>query len=352
MTFETKPASEKLAQRKVVMGHGLVTERDFQIGLEPAWHKLTKVVEKISRGCFPEVVPQPLYFGDDFAPMTYGSKPYVVPISLDDKLPVSPPYCTDSYCLFTPRDAWDYVHEVLGGTRFTVKSIGMIWNRSQWFMSTWLDELAGILDGYEFNLNWSGGLDRSISPQSELSGTRIVCSNTQLISRMTGEVLFKKKATKKFRTALEESKAEIEKAVGMSRIFAEQLKSLEANSCTPERAGRIYAGYIGLDTNCQELSTRGRNTVEQLKALHVRGLGNRGETEADCLNGFTEYYTRGNTESPNYDAGKAWVSGEFGGNADRKAAFAGLMMNRVVHTDREWSLGEVEKLGEKMLLAV
>lgn len=339
------------------MAHGLVTDRDFQFGLTEAWHKLTTIIPKITRECFPDVEAQPLYYGQDFAPMSYGSKPYVVPVSLDDGKPIAPPYCPDSYSLFKPREGWDWVHEILAGTNFTVESLGMIWNRSECFISIFLDELNGILDGHKFYFNLSYGFDRMLSPQAELSGTRIVCWNTQNVSRMTGEVLFKSKATKKFHDRRQAATAEIEKAVGMARVFSEQIKRLESTPCDNERAGRIYAGYLTLDTIPagsetlpDELSTRARNTVDTLKSLFSNGLGNKGQTEADVYNGYTELYTRGNTDSPRYDASKAWVSGEFGGNADKKAAFGNLMLNNECHAaGRQWSLSEVEELGKTML---
>lgn len=343
------------------MAHGLMSEESFHIATQMGWHGLTNVVDKVVREHYPEIVQSPLYFGDDAKPLSVGGKPYYVPISLDNGKPVAPPYSPDSYTLFTPRDGWDWITGILAGTGFTVESIGMIWGRTQWFLSIALDELRSVgTKENVYQLNASGGLDRSMSPQVELSSTRVVCANTLNISRMTGQVLFKSKATKKFTERRELATAEIEKAVGMARVFEEQFAKLANTPCTPERAGRIYAGFLGLDTipvgqsePVKELSTRSAGTVETLKTLFATGRGNSGQTEADVLNGYTELYTRGNVDSPRYDASKAWVSGEFGGNADKKAVFANLMIERnCVAAGRGWSLDEVADYGKTLLATV
>ena len=165
------------------MAHGIYTDRDFQIAMEMAWHKLT-ILKQPTREAFPEIVPMPLTYqiGNDTYPVIHGDKRYVSPVALDDGLPVAPPYCEGTYSLFTPRDAWDWAASILAGTQYDVQSIGMLWNRSNWFISVKLTELQNLSvgDGREtrFQLNLSGGLDRSMSPQGELSSTVVVCANT------------------------------------------------------------------------------------------------------------------------------------------------------------------------------
>jgi len=198
------------------MAHGIFNQlRDFQVSLQMAWHKLTKIA-KPTREHFPEIIAEPIYYNGG-TPLVYGDKSFVVPIALDDKLPVAPPYCEGTYSLFTPHEAWDWVHEVLEGTHFEVQSIGMLWNRSFWFISTELTELKALKIGdgrdSKFQFNFSGGLDRKVSPQCELSNIVAVCHNTISLSRTSGEVLFHERATKNFHTRLEMAKAEVEKLV-------------------------------------------------------------------------------------------------------------------------------------------
>ncbi len=332
------------------MSSGLTTKRDFQIAKTPAWHKLT-IIEEPTREKFPEIVKEALSFRGEPLLYTRGEsdpQPYFVYVSQDDNKPVGIPF-KDSYNTLLPRQAWDWLHDVLGGTKFHVESMGMIWNRSQWFVTVSLDELKDLsIGGREsrFLLNASGGLDKSYSPQMELSNTVIVCANTLAVSRMTGEVLFKTKATKNFQNKLEESKQEIEKAVGMSAIFKKTMDSLATKPCTIERAERIFAGFVTPETDT-EMSTRTRNTVKVLTDLHKTGIGNRGETEFDLLNSFTQYGTRGN-ETKHKDnpeqMWKAFARGEFGLMADRKAEFAKLL------TGPRPNLHNVEKRGKALTL--
>ncbi len=353
------------------MASGLYTKRDFQIAREQAWHGLT-TIKAPGREDFPNIIPAPLYFGDDCKPMVYGDRKFVVPIAEDDGLPVAPPYCGETipddepktcpakpedtrgtYVLFTPREAWDWVHEVLSGTHFEASSIGMLWNRSFWFIGITLTELQELTvgDGRQsrFQFNFSGGLDRSVSPQCELASVIPVCHNTISLSRATGQILFAERATKNFTTRLEAAKAEVEKAVGMTAVFKAAMDSLAEKPCDKSRAERIFAGYLVDEVRQKDgkdlpMSTRARNTVGELAELHVSGIANRGETEFDLLNAYTERYTHGGKEAKT-TMGRRFVSSEFGGGADTKADFF-----RVLTTGRD-ALPEIEERGARLLAA-
>ena len=352
------------------MAHGIYNKaRDFQIAESIAWHKLTqvKVPEMID---FPEIVPVPLYHGDNKV-ASYGSSRYFLPVSTDDGIAVAPPYCGEtlldneekgcndirekrgSYVLFTPREAWAWVGELLAGTGFKVASIGMLWNRSFWFIGTELTELKSLSigDGREakFLLNFSGGLDRTVSPQCELSNILPVCHNTISLSRASGKILFKDRATKNFSDRLELAKGEVEKAVGMTAVFKASMDSIAKVPCTPDRAERVFAGFLSTD-NDKKLSTRTKNAVHELTDLHTSGLGNKGETEFDLLNAYTQRLTRGGMDSK-ISEGRRFASGEFGSNADAKAEFYNLLTNRDSSGSRP-KLEICEQRGERILEAV
>ena len=298
-----------------------ILERDFVLaGLsaETDWHKKT-----ISKGRelvatdFPDTIGQDLFFGDDAKPLSIGGAVWRVPVSLDDGLPCGKPY-GESFTLFTPRQAFALVESVLSGTGYTIERMGLLWNRSKWFISTELTELKEIAPkGEKFQFNFSGGIDGSMSPQAELSNVRQVCSNTVSLSRLTGQVLFKRKLTSGFSAALDAAKPEIERAVGMARLFTEAKGKLEVTPCQVQTAREIYAGAIG---DGEKLTTAARNTVDGLTALFQRGDGNRGETMGDVLNGFTQWGTRG-FETSKKDVLTRFESSEFGGMATRKADF-------------------------------
>lgn len=305
------------------MAHGIL-ERDFVmagLSTETDWHKKT-----ISKGAilcandFPEMEGRELQFmaEDGFKPLSIGGNVWRVPVTTDDGLPCGKPY-GESFTLFTPRQGFQLVESILGGTDYEVERIGLLWNRSKWFVSAYLRELAAIAPkGEKFQLNFSGGIDGSMSPQCELSHIRAVCWNTISLSRVSGEVLFKRKLTKGFDSALESAKPEIEKAVGMARLFREAMGKAEEKPCHVQTAREIYAGAIG--EKAEKLTTTARNTVDGLTALFQRGDGNNGRTLADVVNGFTQYGTRG-FETSRKDTFTRLESSEFGGMADRKAEF-------------------------------
>ena len=176
------------------MAYGIYTGRDFQVAEVMAWHKLTTLAKPTIQH-FPEIVPLPLYYNGG-KEMMFGDKRFMVPVAKDDMLPVAPPYCDGTYTLFTPREAWEWVSGLLTGTEYNIQSIGMLWNRSFWFMSTELTELKSLSIGdgrdTKFQLNFSGGLDRKVSPQAELSSIVAVCHNTISLSRTTGEKIRKR----------------------------------------------------------------------------------------------------------------------------------------------------------------
>lgn len=341
------------------MSHGLINSRDFQVGEEQAWHKLTEIGIP-SRDRFPLITAQPLRYMDSDGNnwgASHGENSYVIPISQDDGLPVAPPYCQGTYSLFTPREGWDFVMEVLSGTDFKVESIGMIWNRSRWFISTKLTELesfsVGDNDQTNFQLNFSGGLDRTLSPQAELSGTRIVCQNTLSLSRSTGTVLFNEKATKNFKSRLEAAKNEMEKAVGMAAVFSASMKTISETPCSVKRARNIYAGFI-TPKGVEKMSSRTSNTVTALEELFVGGLGNKGETEYDLLNGYTQLLSRGDeridtrTKKPlsTVSVERTIISSQWGDSANKKAEFCNLLIGG---DDQRGILNEIESRGVALL---
>ena len=313
------------------MAHGIL-ERDFVLnGVDQAvdWHKKT-----ICKGSpleisdFPEMTGEEIYNADG-KPVCIDGKPWRVPVTQDDGLPCGKPYCSDTFTLFTPRQGWQFVSEILAGTGYSVERIGMLWNRSKWFISAHLQELKQVSrKGEAFQLNFSGGIDGTMSPQAELSAIRAVCWNTISLSRMTGKALFKKKLTSGFTSALQAAKSGIEEACGMAAIFNQSMQNAEETSCEVQTAREIYMGATVREdiAKVAKISTTARNTVDGLVALYQRGDGNSGRTMADVVNGFTQYGTRG-FDSSKKDVWTQLESSEFGGMADRKAEFVGSVFN-------------------------
>jgi len=192
-----------------------------------------------------------------------------------------------------------------------------------------------------FQLNFSGGLDRTVSPQCELSSIVAVCHNTISLSRSSGKILFHERATKHFSNKLDASKSEVSKAVGMSAVFKAAMDSLAEKQCSDTRAKEIFAGFI-TPPELTKISTRGENTVKQLTHLYRNGIGQQGKTEFDLLNAYTELLTHGSPETK-IPIGRRFASSEFGNNADSKADFYNLL------TSNRPQLQIVEERGKELL---
>jgi hypothetical protein len=299
--------------------HGIETVRDFQVGLARAWHGLTEVVEVITADHFPHIQSVPLSY-------TVGEQlrewdGMTVPISTDDGLPVGT-VSGESYTLFTPREAMAFLAEVLAGTGHKVESLGMIFDRSRWFVTFSLDELAGVApDGEAFKLSASGGLDKSQSPRINLTHTVQVCANTVMLTR-AGRALFGSKLTKGFNSRLDASRDALGETVGMARIWNETLRGLERTKATVDEARAVYAA--DLSGNGADLrSARSSNLLDELLVGFQRGRGNSGANRFDVLNGYTEVMGQGLAgSSSKRDSFSRWQSSEWGGNAGRKSAFS------------------------------
>jgi len=97
------------------------------------------------------------------------------------------------------------------------------------------------------------------------------------------------------------------------------------------------------------MSKRTKNTVNELTELHRAGLGNRGETEFDLLNAYTQKLTRGSDDSK-IPLGRRFASAEFGNNADSKADFMNLLTStRIV--DGVNRLDKIEAKGRELVSA-
>lgn len=301
------------------MSSGLETSRDYQVGLVQAWHRQTRLLDLIGADQFPEIVRVPLTYtvGDQLKEW----EGMTVPISLDDGLPVGTA-SGESYTLFSPRDAMSYLSEVLGGTGHKVESLGMIFNRSRWFVTYSLDELEGIAPkGEAFKLTASGGLDKSQSPMFNLTHTVAVCANTVRLAR-AGRALFSSKLTKGFSSRLEASRAAMSETVGMARVWNETLRGLEKAKATVDEARAVFASDLS-DNGADLRSARSTNLLDELVVGFRSGRGNAGATRLDVLNGFTEVFGSGLVGATSRrDSFARWQSSEFGGFSDRKSAFA------------------------------
>lgn len=310
------------------MAHRIETVNDFVYGLVGQgtdWHGLTRPFDMLSKDLFPKYEKIPLQTEN-------GAKllPWVV--FMGPNGPIGEPFNMDTYLPILPQHAWDLMANALAGTRYTVERIGYLAGGTTWFISVKLDELATLArPGEQFQLNFTGNLVQKNIFRVTVSGVRIVCHNTLDLALAIGLLVAKVKATKNSGIKLEITAELLEKSFGMVQVYNRTLGELETTKATPETARQVYAGEIvraggslvsdSLNKDGSKRESRALNTVENLVTLFQRGDGNKGETRADILNGFTQYFTRGGADDSQKDPWLAVRSSEFGGNAVRKAEF-------------------------------
>ncbi len=306
------------------MSSGLETNRDFQIGLEQAWHGQTRLVEVIERRMFPEIERRPLFYEVDGEWVRHGD---CTKITMDDNLPISGSV-GETYTDFNPRDAWDYASEVLADTEYTIESIGMIKGRRNWFLSIHLDELESFSkEGGCFKFGLSGGLDRNQSPMANVFHQTMVCANTVQVARASQQ-LMTAKLTKSFEEKLQASKEIVSNAVGFAKVYAKSLESLVLMPVGVDDAYKAYIGEQVLSGN-DLAKSRTANKVDELLVGFQRGRGNEGQNAKDLLNGFTEVYGQGLVgSSSKASTFKRWESSEWGTSAARKSRFADKLMTK------------------------
>ena len=335
------------------MAHGILS-RDFVYANteEKDWHKLTQHKPDLSIKNFPDIFPVDVWINVPIVGSTednYSEKPFKtghqVLITADDMRPCSEPFNPVTMTHILPDRAWAQFEEALSGTRYTIERIGMLWDRSVWFVSVHLDELESVSKpGEKFQLNFSAGLNGQLKLQAELSHTRVVCHNTLSASRSAASSkafgkLFAIKQTKGAITRFEAKRDEIEKAVGMAQVFNKAMDFIANRPCSEQEARKAYAGEVATEINRvqgkaiadafktgetkkgNKRESRALNIVNEMTSLFSRGDGNTGSTRADALNGYTQFMTRGGASDSTKDPFKAIASGMLGNAADRKAGF-------------------------------
>lgn len=335
------------------MAHNL-QERDKQFGLVMAWHGLTNIVEKLTKEtAFPwDIQTAPLFRQVEQGYIQHKAseqgKGWATAIASDDGLPVGngQPFNLDSYSLQTPLDAWQYMEERLNGVDYQTVSALTTGNRSKFAISNKLVELEKIktADGNEVELvfNFIGSLDKTLPIHLNISSIRVVCENTLMMNFLkTDGFKLRLKHTKNVADKLEANKELVEQAVGYSAVVKATFDSLIKQSCSVDRAQRIYTGFLASE-GAEEMSTRLGTLVEQHIECFQRGLGNQGQNEFDLLNGFTQLRTRGYADSKK-SAWSTFESSELGSFAREKTEFASLLV------ERGEPLSKVEARGKTLL---
>lgn len=331
-----------------------IEKRDIQTGVQMAWHKLTNVVDAVTRensGISYEMEMRPLYY---LAGMI-GEQPVYAPsgskqtIALDDGLPIGPAI-SDSYQLISNAQMFDTISDSLAGVSHRIVSAGSVEDRTKAFVSIELDKGEGFTGaGRKTNsvLSFTWGHGGKLAVRAKTGITVIVCANTLALSLAErGE----------FGLTLRHTSGAVAKLAGMAEAVQRHFRAQDQFRVTSDRladkpcdytaAREIFAGLISRpaklsDFAPERMSTRSANQVDALCQLFGHGEGNSGQNYADLFHAYTDYYSHQN--SGGNDRWRQYVSSEFGSGAAAKADFYRLLGGTV--NDRATV---AEKAGEEL----
>ena len=361
--------------------------KDFQFGIEMAWHQATKIVEEITSALFPwKAEPRQLFYQDksgNFLPLVKkeaeeGSSHtgtdkkdtvfnWQVPVGTDDDQPLgkASPVNLETYTLRTLHQDFQLLESAVEGTGHKIVSAGTTHNRARHFMSVELAMDAIAVEHREFGnyANIAGSIDGSCALVTTISSICQVCNNTVTANVWLAEERQKElekdypmfagasiRHTKNMEEQIEELRASMEGVIGVKGEFERALNSLNQTPCKVDDARLIYTGFLGLERQAKErakpLATRSANQVDYLVDLFENGRGNNGKTRLDLVSGLTEFFTEGHKDA-NKDSGKdpfgRWQSSEFGNYADKKERFTQRIANG------EESVQELRDWGQKVI---
>jgi hypothetical protein len=302
--------------------------RDVQVGIEMAWHKLTKVEQKIDKSNAQILYPMtinPLYFIGADGNYHEGNGRQI--ISLDDGGPIGRPVGED-YKLIGNREIWESVEQGLAGTKHEIVSCGTVNDRSLGFISVKISDqfkAANRDTNSVMNILWGHGGNRAVIARTGF--TVVVCQNTfNMAMKDKGDFKLSIRHTAKA-NVLDLGKA-IDAHIGVVAEFKNAMDEFHSVDVKTDDARKIFAGFIAGD-EIPETKTgisRFTNTLDKVQNLFLVGKGNGGRTLADVFNGVTDFYSH---ESSGGDSRwKQFVSSEFGAGDVKKSEFFDILSNR------------------------
>jgi len=166
---------------------------------------------------------------------------------------------------------------------------------------------------------------------------RAVCQNTLNMSqREKGKLNLKVYHCANHEFKISEMEQEIETLLAKRDEFYKSYEYLATRPMSMERANKVLHGVL---VRGDEISAQSKNTVNSILSKFTNGMGNKGTTFADLLNGFTEHYTHSISKKNSF---ATFNSSEFGLASQKKAEFFDILMD-------DAQINKLAKRGETLL---
>lgn len=250
---------------------------------------------------------------------------------------------TDKYSIAENSRIFQAIESALPGSEVT--TAGTLDGCNRFFVSVALaGDAAGVTgDGFRSFLNFISSHDGSLSLQAYTSATRIVCNNTLKFSLRDAANKVRLKHTGDMELKLENLEEFLQEVYARHGAFNKAYDRLRNTRVIREDAVAGILGHFWNETgNPDSISTRTRNAVNSVVQRFQSGKGNHGETMADVLNGYTEYYSIGEGTGKGKPADGTDAAFErqmlswFGSQADKKENFLELVTGTAREGQPSW----------------
>lgn len=323
------------------MAHG-IEKTDMMMSTEGySWHRKDRLVEKIDEETatplFFDVIESPLMVNIDGQLVNMeGYKSLVADHRLvrpdlapeDQLIPLHIP--RDGYKVIKNRDIFHAAQEAIKEVDGKITSIMSLESGKKFALTINLgdDVIKVNNDEIHAHLNFVSSHDGSLNLKAYDSTIRIVCMNTLRWSlEAAGEVGFTIRHTKNAEIALQ-NLPELVNNILKGRVnFKEVMEYLESCKVDSNEALAMAAGYFMVESGAEKLSTRSLNAATEIVNLFANGLGNKGRTLYDLVNGATQYWTSGQGVGIKADELTKAYKSEYGLAAEHKNRFVELLAN-------------------------
>lgn len=216
---------------------------------------------------------------------------------------------------------WEAVHTSLDGVNHTIQGSGYINGGSKIFIQTKVEDETFKVNGDAFSnyVTFFSSHDGSSSFELFDTSVRIICQNTLQPARSKGGKQFKLKVRHTSNASIR-FEGVMNHLETIFQVRKDTYKKLNDLTTVGMDYGQLINWATSFFNRTNKLTTVSSNRAHQAEQLAIRGIGNRGETAYDMLNGVTELLTHGSNTSRNGDLAKTWRSSELGSGRDYKAA--------------------------------
>lgn len=236
-----------------------------------------------------------------------------------------------SYKIISNREVFHAMERAMDGIPHVITTAGTLNGCRRFFISVQLmDGGDFMVNGEKFHgiYNFITSHDGELALQGYNSMTRIVCNNTLLASLHSAKNAVRIKHLQGSEVEMTNMAEFINDSLKVRAEFTENYGFLMESRITREEAQLAITGHMWNELDQPEkFSTRSKNVINGVLELFEHGRGNKGETRADLLNGYTDYFSNGRGTGVTAAPISRAINSHFGNAAEKKARFGKILLS-------------------------